>query len=135
MVDDDIDADDAPDVTDVSGARTELLPLLLADIPFRFGGMSATKRETYVARLPQMPHQLIVYKWPGNRDRWDLLLAFKHPSETHLIVLTIEQPKNALDQRVVRLLREQKASPRCLYCRLRADERSGVAYHLSSETL
>jgi hypothetical protein len=129
MVDDDIDA------ADVSSARTQLLPLLLADIPFRFGGMSATKRETYVARLPQTPHQLIVYKWSDNRDRWDLLLAFKHPSETHLVVLTVEQPKSALDQRVVRLLREQKVSPRCPYCRLRADERSGVAYHLSSEIL
>jgi hypothetical protein len=134
MVDDDIDMD-APDVTDVTSARTELLPLLLADIPFRFGGISATKRETYVARLPKAPHQLIVYQWPGNRDRWDLLLAFKHPGETHLIVLTVEQPKNALEQRVARLLREQKASARCPYCLLRADERSGVAYHLSSEIL
>ena len=129
MVADDLD-NSSNDITD---ARTEQLPLLLSGIPFRFAGISVTKRETYTARLPRTTHQLIVYEWPDKRDRWDLLLAFKHPGETHLIVLTVEQPRSALEQRVARLLREQTVAPRCPYCRLHADERSGVAYYLSSE--
>jgi hypothetical protein len=106
---------------------------VLADIPFRFAGTSATKRETYIGKLPRTPHQLIVYQWPGNRDRWDLVLSFAHPGEAHLIVLTVEQPRHALEQRVMRLLREQRIVPRCPFCRLRADQQSGIAYHLSSE--
>jgi hypothetical protein len=62
------------------------------------------------------------------------LLSFAHPGETHLIVLTVEQPRNALEQRVTRLLREQRIVPRCPFCRLRADQQSGVAFHLSSES-
>jgi hypothetical protein len=127
-------ADDPDNISnDITDARTEQLPLLLAGVPFRFAGISATKRETFTARLPKTAHQLIVYEWPDRRDRWDLLLAFKHPGETHLIVLTVEQPRSALEQRVSRLLREQKVMPRCPYCQLRADERSGIAHYLSSE--
>lgn len=118
----------------VVDARTELLPLLLAGIPFCFSGLSATRRETYTGTLAKSPHQLVVYKWPGDRDRWDLLLSFRHPDETHLTVLTVEQPKAALEQRVIRLLREQRVKPRCPFCHLAADQKSGVAYHVGSES-
>ena len=91
-------------------------------------GLQARAREQSLDYIEAYMSDALIF-----RDRWDLLLAFKHPGETHLIVLTVEQPRSALEQRVSRLLREQKVMPRCPYCQLRADERSGIAHYLSSE--